>query len=144
MAKNRKLYDASSLHDSKMHVNVCDTNIIIEDADKSRLKMKEKLNDLIATEKKRKLVADNTALDDKDYSYPEKEAFQNFVISMESELSETLKQNELLNDRLLEATLTHDIVKCVLIHPESRNDTLSVEIEKIQYESKEIQENLLN
>ncbi|GJX23777.1 hypothetical protein Tco_0228222 [Tanacetum coccineum] len=106
MAKNRKLYDASSLHDSKMHVNI------------------EQLG---------KLVATNTALDNKDYSYPEKEAFQNFVISMESELSETLKQNELLNDQLLEATLTHDIVKCVLIHPECQGQKIDFELQ-LQYQ----------
>ncbi|GKA88551.1 hypothetical protein Tco_0810315 [Tanacetum coccineum] len=63
--------------------------------------------------------------------------------SMESELCETLKQNELLNDRLLEATLTHDVEKCVLIHSESKNDNLNVEIEKVKSESKDVQENLL-
>ncbi|GKC39776.1 hypothetical protein Tco_1052160 [Tanacetum coccineum] len=51
--------------------------------------------------------------------------------SMESELCEPIKQNELLNDRLMEATLTHDVEKYVLIHSENKNDTLSVEIEKI-------------
>ncbi|GJR45356.1 hypothetical protein Tco_1313459 [Tanacetum coccineum] len=43
---------------------------------------------------------------------------------MESELSETFKQNKLLNDRLLESTLTYDIVKCVMIHSKTRDDTL--------------------
>ncbi|GKD46865.1 hypothetical protein Tco_1271510 [Tanacetum coccineum] len=71
------------------------------------------------------------------------QVMMNVFESMESELDETLKQNELLNDRLLEATLTHDVEKCVLIHSETKNDNLSVEIEKIQNESKDVQENLL-
>ncbi|GJV25547.1 hypothetical protein Tco_1378242 [Tanacetum coccineum] len=56
--------------------------------------------------------------------------------SMESELDATLRQNEFLNDRLLEATLTHDIINCVMIHSENRNDTLSDEIEKIKMNPK--------
>ncbi|GJX81951.1 hypothetical protein Tco_0331432, partial [Tanacetum coccineum] len=62
---------------------------------------------------------------------------------MESELDETLKQNELLNDLILKATLTHDVEKCVLMHFELKNDNLSIEIEKVKSESKDVQENLL-
>ncbi|GJV25546.1 hypothetical protein Tco_1378241 [Tanacetum coccineum] len=47
-----KLYDASSLCDLKMHVDICDTEEILDDAEKSRFKMKRKLNDPIAIEKK--------------------------------------------------------------------------------------------
>ncbi|GKA70412.1 putative ribonuclease H-like domain-containing protein [Tanacetum coccineum] len=50
--KNPKLYDASYLHSSKVHVNVCDIKEILEDATKSQIKMKNKLKDLIAIEKK--------------------------------------------------------------------------------------------
>ncbi|GKB59484.1 hypothetical protein Tco_0915670 [Tanacetum coccineum] len=56
------------------------------------------------------------------------QVMMNVFESMESELDDTLKQNKLLNDRLLEATLTHDVEKCVLMHSESKNDNLSVEI----------------
>ncbi|GJX99061.1 hypothetical protein Tco_0356080 [Tanacetum coccineum] len=35
IVKNSKLYDASSIHDSTMHVDVCNTEEILEDADKS-------------------------------------------------------------------------------------------------------------
>ncbi|GKB00892.1 hypothetical protein Tco_0828936 [Tanacetum coccineum] len=67
----------------------------------------------------------------------------NVFESMESELCEKLKRNELLNDRLLEATLTHDVEKYVLLHSETMNDNLNVEIEKVKIESKDVQENLL-
>ncbi|GKD21929.1 hypothetical protein Tco_1223632 [Tanacetum coccineum] len=56
------------------------------------------------------------------------QVMMNVFESMEGELDDTLKQNKLLNDRLLEATLTHDVEKCVLMHSESKNDNLSVEI----------------
>nr|GEV67505.1 hypothetical protein [Tanacetum cinerariifolium] len=57
---------------------------------------------------------------------------------MESELYDTLKQNELLNDRLLEAILTHDVEKYVLLHSETMNDNLNVEIEKVKIEPNDV------
>nr|GEV11065.1 ribonuclease H-like domain-containing protein [Tanacetum cinerariifolium] len=54
------------------------------------------------------------------------QVMMNVFESMESELDETLKQNELLKDSLLEVTLTHDVEKCVLMHSESKNDYLNV------------------
>ncbi|GJZ67171.1 zinc finger, CCHC-type containing protein [Tanacetum coccineum] len=67
----------------------------------------------------------------------------NVFESMKSELDETLKQNELLKDRILEATLIHDVEKRVLMCYESMNDDLDVEIEKVKSESKDVQENLV-
>ncbi|GJX45828.1 RNA-directed DNA polymerase, eukaryota [Tanacetum coccineum] len=52
ISHNQKLYDASCLHSSKVHVNVYDTEKILEDATKSQIKMENKLNDPIAIEKK--------------------------------------------------------------------------------------------
>nr|GEZ03188.1 integrase, catalytic region, zinc finger, CCHC-type, peptidase aspartic, catalytic [Tanacetum cinerariifolium] len=49
---NPKLYDASYLYSSNVCANVCDNEEIIEEATKSQLKMKEKLEDPIAIEKK--------------------------------------------------------------------------------------------
>ncbi|GJR15464.1 hypothetical protein Tco_0798116 [Tanacetum coccineum] len=46
--QNPKLYDASCLNDSKIHMNVRDTEDILDDATKSQIKMK----DLITIEKK--------------------------------------------------------------------------------------------
>ncbi|GJQ92610.1 hypothetical protein Tco_1064508 [Tanacetum coccineum] len=52
IAHNPNLYDASCLINSKIHVNVCVTKEILEDATKSQIKMENKLKDTIAIEKK--------------------------------------------------------------------------------------------
>ncbi|GJU12395.1 hypothetical protein Tco_1134791 [Tanacetum coccineum] len=52
ISQNPKLYDASCFTDSKIHVNIRDTEDILDDATKSQTKMKNKLNDPIAIEKK--------------------------------------------------------------------------------------------
>ncbi|GJU24779.1 retrovirus-related pol polyprotein from transposon TNT 1-94 [Tanacetum coccineum] len=52
ISQNPKLYDASCLDDSKIHVNVRDTEDILDDATKSQIKMKKKSQDPIAIEKK--------------------------------------------------------------------------------------------
>ncbi|GJW01165.1 hypothetical protein Tco_1556416 [Tanacetum coccineum] len=51
ISQNPKLYDASYLDDSKIHMNVRDTEDILEDATKSQIKMKNKMKDPIAIEK---------------------------------------------------------------------------------------------
>ncbi|GJV87519.1 retrovirus-related pol polyprotein from transposon TNT 1-94 [Tanacetum coccineum] len=63
--------------------------------------------------------------------------------SMESNLDETLIQNEILRDRFLEATLTQDVEKCVLMCSDSMNDNLNNEIEKVKRESIDVQENFV-
>ncbi|GJR21381.1 hypothetical protein Tco_0969908 [Tanacetum coccineum] len=52
VSQNPKLYDASCLGDSKIHVNIRDIEDILDDATKSQIKMKNKLKDPIAIEKK--------------------------------------------------------------------------------------------
>ncbi|GJS16785.1 retrovirus-related pol polyprotein from transposon TNT 1-94 [Tanacetum coccineum] len=52
ISQNPKLYDASCLDDSKIHMNVRDTKDILDDATKSQIKMKNKMKDPIAIEKK--------------------------------------------------------------------------------------------
>ncbi|GJW31549.1 hypothetical protein Tco_0051581 [Tanacetum coccineum] len=52
ISQNLKLYDASCLDDSKIHMNVRDTEDILDDATKSQIKIKNKMNDPIAIEKK--------------------------------------------------------------------------------------------
>ncbi|GKE17305.1 hypothetical protein Tco_1424882 [Tanacetum coccineum] len=59
----------------------------------------------------------------------------NVFYSMESDLSETLRQNEILKDRLLEATLNYDVERCALMCSDSMNDKLNDEIEKFKRES---------
>ncbi|GJW44152.1 retrovirus-related pol polyprotein from transposon TNT 1-94 [Tanacetum coccineum] len=53
--QNPKLYDASCLDDSKIHVNVRDTEDILDEATKSQIKMKKKSQDPIAIEKKQNI-----------------------------------------------------------------------------------------
>nr|GEV09740.1 copia protein [Tanacetum cinerariifolium] len=52
ISQNPKLYDATCLDDSKIHVNVRDTKDILDDATKSLIKMKKKSQDPIAIKKK--------------------------------------------------------------------------------------------
>ncbi|GJU64146.1 hypothetical protein Tco_1245981 [Tanacetum coccineum] len=64
--------------------------------------------------------------------------------STESDLNATWKQNEFLNDQLLEAKLKNEIECCVLLSHECVNNPVQEEIEKIQSDSIEIQEGMQN
>ncbi|GJY92813.1 retrovirus-related pol polyprotein from transposon TNT 1-94 [Tanacetum coccineum] len=55
--------------------------------------------------------------------------------SMESDIDATWKQNQILNNQLLEATLKYDIERCVLMCNDFVIDNSSDEIEKIKRES---------
>ncbi|GJV25706.1 hypothetical protein Tco_1378401 [Tanacetum coccineum] len=60
-------------------------------------------------------------------------------VSVENDLDETLKQNELLKDRLLEASLAEDVKNLVITScVEIRNKDLHDEIERISKESKDV------
>ncbi|GJT18884.1 hypothetical protein Tco_0877590 [Tanacetum coccineum] len=60
-------------------------------------------------------------------------------VSMESDLDETLKQNELLKDRLLEVTLAEDVKNLVINScVEIRNKNLQDKIERFSKESKDV------
>nr|GEV17847.1 integrase, catalytic region, zinc finger, CCHC-type, peptidase aspartic, catalytic [Tanacetum cinerariifolium] len=63
--------------------------------------------------------------------FPEElKVMMDVFVSMESDLDETLRQNEILNDRLLEAILKHDVEHNVLMCSDSMNENLNDEIEK--------------
>nr|GEX42547.1 retrovirus-related Pol polyprotein from transposon TNT 1-94 [Tanacetum cinerariifolium] len=62
--------------------------------------------------------------------------------SSKRDLSETWKQNEILKDQLLEATLKHEIECCVLLSHECVDNKMQDEIEKLQKGSIEIQEGM--
>ncbi|GJZ65372.1 integrase, catalytic region, zinc finger, CCHC-type containing protein [Tanacetum coccineum] len=211
ISQNPKLYDASCLHSSKVHVNVCDTEKILEDATKSQIKMENKLKDPIAIEKKQNFCSIDykklnalyktfvprveLSVEQKYFSYvsttsetssnastsssppatmpnssklmkhfqkmetefeklfthleinstPKKEVktMMDVFESMESDLDATWKQNKILNDQLLKATLKHDVEKCVLMCNDFVNDNSLDEIENVKRESIDIQENLL-
>ncbi|GJQ93204.1 hypothetical protein Tco_0004343 [Tanacetum coccineum] len=60
-------------------------------------------------------------------------------VSVENDLDETFKQNELLKDQLLEASLAEDIKNLVITScVEIRNKDLHVETERISKESKDV------
>ncbi|GJU36955.1 retrovirus-related pol polyprotein from transposon TNT 1-94 [Tanacetum coccineum] len=106
ISQNPKLYDASCFADSKIHVNIRDTEDILDDATNNIKEMKD--------------VFDST----------------------ENELSATRKQNELLNDQLLEVKIKHEIECCMLLSHECVNNNVQDEIKKIQRDSIEIQEGM--
>ncbi|GJY76430.1 hypothetical protein Tco_0481546 [Tanacetum coccineum] len=62
--------------------------------------------------------------------------------SSERDLSETWKQNNILKDQLLEATLKHEIKCCVLLSHECVDNNMQDEIEKVQRDFIEIQEGM--
>ncbi|GKA22867.1 retrovirus-related pol polyprotein from transposon TNT 1-94 [Tanacetum coccineum] len=62
--------------------------------------------------------------------------------SIESELDELEKQNDLLKDQLLEASLKHDVELCVLLNHECVDKILSDELDQVKKKSFEIQEGL--
>nr|GEZ60990.1 hypothetical protein [Tanacetum cinerariifolium] len=62
--------------------------------------------------------------------------------STKRDLSATWKENELLNDKLLEAKLKHEIECCVLLGHECVNNNVQDKIEKIKRDSIEIQDEM--
>ncbi|GKE63221.1 hypothetical protein Tco_1513588 [Tanacetum coccineum] len=218
ISQNPKLYDASCLDDSKIHVNVRDTEDILEDATKkdiledatksqikisfissedhskeissyssSKTKPTQKsmpstnpiLVDLNQMEndfqKLFELLENTSKRESIFYTSPEEiwlnefcqqqlklilyelqfklEIFRKIFLkdikemkdvfeSTKSDLSETWKQNELLKDQLLEATLKHEIECCVLLSHERVDNNMKDEIEKVQTDSIKIQEGM--
>ncbi|GJT73198.1 hypothetical protein Tco_1032484 [Tanacetum coccineum] len=59
-----------------------------------------------------------------------------------SEHDEQEKQNDLLKDQLLEASLKHDVELCVLLNHECVDKILSDELDQVKKKSFEIQEGL--
>ncbi|GJZ83801.1 hypothetical protein Tco_0648974 [Tanacetum coccineum] len=109
-AKIPKLYRAYELHDENEQLHVFDSEDTLEDAERSRLKMNEDVNEM-------KYV----------------------FVSMENDLDETFKQNDLLKYRLLEASLAEDIKNLVITScVEIRNKDLHEEIDRISKESKDV------
>ncbi|GJT42054.1 hypothetical protein Tco_0941919 [Tanacetum coccineum] len=215
ISHNPKIYDASCFNDTKIHVNVRDTEDILDDAT-NKLSAKQKyfsstfipsenpsnarastspsetkpplasmpssnpmklylekmenefttLFALLQTNSKREIIFYTTLEEIQLTKFCQQEVkpilhklHLNFEIfqkrfsedikemkdvfdSTESDLSATWKQNELLNDQLLEAKLKHEIECCLLLSHECVNNNVQDEIEKIQRDSIEIQEGM--
>ncbi|GJX92837.1 retrovirus-related pol polyprotein from transposon TNT 1-94 [Tanacetum coccineum] len=76
----------------------------------------------------------NTHLTSTDEMYKER--------AIVSELDELEKQNDLLKDQLLEASLKHDVELCVLLNHECIDKILNAELQQVKKKSFEIQEGL--
>ncbi|GKA72626.1 hypothetical protein Tco_0778842, partial [Tanacetum coccineum] len=133
-AKIPKLYRAYELCNKNEQLDVFDSKKTLEDAEKSQLKMNEFQKDEKVQELKIKPI---------DYR---KNRFKRDVkemkvvfVSVENDLDETFKQNELLKDQLLEASLAEDIKNLVITScMETRNKDLHEETERISKESKDV------
>nr|GEV10814.1 retrovirus-related Pol polyprotein from transposon TNT 1-94 [Tanacetum cinerariifolium] len=123
-------------------LHVFDSEDTLEDAEQSRLKMNEFQRDEKVQALKikpidyRKL---NKLYDNFNRFKGDVKEMKYVFVSVENDLDETLKQNELLKDRLLEAFLAEDIknlfiTSCV----EIRNKDLHNETERILNESKDV------
>ncbi|GJU57862.1 hypothetical protein Tco_1235628 [Tanacetum coccineum] len=160
-AKIPKLYRAYELCDENEQLHVFDSEDTHEDAKKSRLKMNEFQKDEKVQELKIKPIDYgklNKLYDDfvpqKELSAEQKYFPSSFISSedfpsetkpsmasmpMENDLDEILKQNELLKDRLLEASLAEDVMNLVITScVEIRNKDLQDETERISKESKDV------
>ncbi|GJR76137.1 hypothetical protein Tco_0088502 [Tanacetum coccineum] len=101
-AKIPKLYRAYELCDKNEQLHVFDSEETLEDAEKSQLKLNEF------------------------------QKIKSSRVKWENDLDETFKQNELLKDRLLEASLAEDIKNLVITScVEIRNKDLHDEIKRI-------------
>ncbi|GJW65023.1 hypothetical protein Tco_0116907 [Tanacetum coccineum] len=166
ISKCLKLYFASSLGNLEIPLNVRDYEDTLKDAFKSQQKMKEKMNDPIAVANKQNCWTINYKQINALYEdfVPQKELSvkqkyfssssipsvkisgykrnERFFESTESELDELEKQNDLLKDQLLEASLKHDVELCVLLNHECIDKILNVELQQVKKKSFKIQEGL--
>ncbi|GJZ12553.1 hypothetical protein Tco_0547783 [Tanacetum coccineum] len=143
-AKIPKLYRAYELCVKNEQLHVFDSEETLEDAEKSRLKMNEFQKDKKVQELKIKPIDYEKLNKLYDDFVPQKEpsAEQTYFPSsfiLENDLDETFKQNELLKDQLLKASLAEDIKNLVITScVEIRNKDLHDETKRISKESKDV------
>ncbi|GKA57951.1 hypothetical protein Tco_0757139 [Tanacetum coccineum] len=141
-----KLYRAYELCNKNEQLHVFDSEDTLEDAEQSRLKMNEvnsiwmclfKLSDCKVTKPRMTLMpsANPMLVDLNEMENVFKKLFELLEKKLENDLDETYKQNELLKDQLLEASLTEDIKNLVITScVEIRNKDLHDETERISKE----------
>ncbi|GKD12166.1 hypothetical protein Tco_1196573 [Tanacetum coccineum] len=126
ISQNLKLYDATCLDNSQILMHVKDTKDTLEDATKSQIKMKNKMQDPIAIQKKQNVCTiDYTRLN---------ALYDDFVPQKELSDSKTINS--------WKATLKHEIECYVLLSHECVDNNMRDEIEKVQKDSIEIQERM--
>ncbi|GJX43454.1 integrase, catalytic region, zinc finger, CCHC-type containing protein [Tanacetum coccineum] len=109
ISQNPKLYDASCLDDSKIQMNVRDTEDILDDATKSQIKMKKKSQDPIAIEKKQNIILVFRRPSNRDSS------FRNNVLSNTKNSSEKVKVSDRSNKKSDVASKNDDLNKKIEI-----------------------------
>ncbi|GJV77553.1 retrovirus-related pol polyprotein from transposon TNT 1-94 [Tanacetum coccineum] len=136
----QKYFPSSSIHAVKIPVskNMPSESPLIKELDKIKVGF-EKLSLLIQKNCKRASIF---------YTSPAEIQINDFCqdqvkpILNELKLDELEKQNDLLKDQLLEASLKQDVELCVLINHECVDKILNAELEKVKKKSFEIQEGL--
>ncbi|GJV87204.1 retrovirus-related pol polyprotein from transposon TNT 1-94 [Tanacetum coccineum] len=144
ISKCPKLYVASSLGNLEIPLNVKDSEDTLEDAFKSQQTMKEKMNDPIAVANKqiipvsKNMPSESPLIKELDkikgcFEKLDIKEMKDVFESIESELDELEKQNDLLKDQLLEASLKHDVELCVLLNHECIDKILNAELQQLQH-----------
>ncbi|GJU00901.1 retrovirus-related pol polyprotein from transposon TNT 1-94 [Tanacetum coccineum] len=135
------MYNGDMLHSVNLKIDSPDSEETLEDAEESRLKMRNKM-DQINYGKLNALY--ETFVPQQEFSIEQ----TYFSISSTSKQvkekspTENILQNEI--DRLLEVSLTSEIQDCVLLSVEKqKNELLKDELEKSSSDSKDIQANLI-
>ncbi|GJV92417.1 hypothetical protein Tco_1540230 [Tanacetum coccineum] len=101
ISQNPKLYDASCLDDSKIHMNVRDTEDILEDATKSQIKIKNKMKDPIAIQKKQNLLEETSKWESIFYTSLEEIWLNDFCQQLKPILHELQLKLEIFQKRFL-------------------------------------------
>ncbi|GKB87657.1 hypothetical protein Tco_0959929 [Tanacetum coccineum] len=113
-------------------LNVRDSEETLEDAFKSQQKMNEKMNDPIVVANKQNYSGKQKTMPNVTDAFEQNDVY----------LDEIERQNDLLKDQLLEASLKHDIELCVLLNHEFVDKSLHDELEQVKKKSLKIQEGL--
>ncbi|GJY16600.1 retrovirus-related pol polyprotein from transposon TNT 1-94 [Tanacetum coccineum] len=173
IAAQPKLYNGYSLHSANLIIDSPDSEETLEDAEESRLKMRNKifkinyskLNALYETFfPQQEFSVEQTYFsipstfnngseskeklkEIKEKLIEEVQEMLNIFESMEKQVAEKSSKETILEneiDRLLEVSLTSEIRDCMLLSVEKqKNELLKVELEKSSNDSKDIQANLL-
>ncbi|GJS53928.1 integrase, catalytic region, zinc finger, CCHC-type containing protein, partial [Tanacetum coccineum] len=131
ISHNLKLYDASWLEDSKIHMNVRDTEDILDDATKSQIKMK----DPIAIEKKQNVCT----IDYKKLN----PLYEDFVPQRELSAEQKYFHSSFISsENSSNASSSYSSSKTKTTVTPMPNNNMQDEIEKIQRDSIEIQEGM--
>ncbi|GJX46431.1 hypothetical protein Tco_0271621 [Tanacetum coccineum] len=142
----RELYEL--LHHEMLQMFSATTTMLKKDEAAVILSVEQNdflLADATQMEELEELSVDICMMDRIQKAYSDSKSIDKFheSINLPNKLDETVTPNEILKDRLLEATLIHDVEICVLMRFDSKDDNLKDEIKKVKRESIYIQENLL-